>query len=46
MSILIWMTHKDSLRTFGFTKAEKPDVMIDIKVTSEKKETATATNMP
>jgi hypothetical protein len=28
----------------GFTKSEKPDVLIDIKVTGEKKETATATS--
>jgi hypothetical protein len=36
---------ENELSLKGFTKAEKPDVLIDIKVTGEKKETATATNM-
>ena len=35
--------HELSLK--GFTKADNPDVLIDLKVTGEKKQTATATNM-
>jgi hypothetical protein len=36
---------ENELSLKGFTKSEKPDVLIDIKITGEKKQTATATNM-
>lgn len=36
---------ENELSLKGFTKSEKPDVLIDVKVTGEKKQTATATNM-
>jgi hypothetical protein len=35
---------ENELSLKGFTKAEKPDVLIDIKVSGEKKQTATATS--
>jgi hypothetical protein len=35
---------ENELSLKGFTKAEKPDVVIDIKITGEKKQTATATS--
>jgi hypothetical protein len=34
---------ENELSLKGFTKAEKPDVLIDIKISGEKKQTATAT---
>jgi hypothetical protein len=34
---------ENELSLKGFTKAEKPDVLIDLKITGEKKQTATAT---
>ena len=34
---------ENELALKGFTKAEKPDVLIDVKVSGEKKQTATAT---
>jgi hypothetical protein len=36
---------ENELSLKGFTKAEKPDILIDIKVSGEKIQTATATNM-
>jgi len=35
---------ENELSLKGFTKSEKPDVVIDIKITGEKKQTATATS--
>jgi hypothetical protein len=34
---------ENELSLKGFTRAEKPDVLIDVKITGEKKQTATAT---
>lgn len=34
---------ENELSLKGFTKAEKPDVLIDVKISGEKKQTATAT---
>ena len=35
---------ENELSLKGFTKSENPDVLIDIKITGEKKQTATATS--
>jgi len=35
---------ENELSLKGFTKSEKPDVVIDVKITGEKKQTATATS--
>ena len=35
---------ENELSLKGFTKSEKPDVLIDVKITGEKKQTATATS--
>jgi hypothetical protein len=36
---------ENELSLKGFTKSEKPDVLVDVKISGEKKQTATATNM-